>query len=79
MGDLIEKITLYDLLGYTLPGGVLVGTVICTNMNLFEKKLIIYGDYAIYIFLLFICISFICGIVVLLLLILNFLFIFEIL
>lgn len=59
MSNIIEKITLYDLLGYTVPGTILVtiwGYVYLNNICMIDSFLDCCKDYAGYLFTaLFIC------------------------
>lgn len=63
MGSILEKITLYDLLGYFMPGSLvtlLVGYGILTSGNTAMGKW--YQDYTGLVLYSFIVLSFVCGI-----------------
>lgn len=64
MGSFIEKITLYDLLAYTLPGSILLVVVLSKWEKEIFDILIKYKDYKGCLVLLFIAIGYICGIMV---------------
>lgn len=64
MGELVEKITLYDLLGYTLPGGVVVVSVLKTHWTQVEKFLAANKDYGFYIFVVLFAASFLTGVMI---------------
>lgn len=64
MGSFIEKITLYDLLAYTLPGSLLLVAVLIKWEKEIFDILIKYKDYKGCFVLLFIAIGYICGIMV---------------
>lgn len=63
MDTLLEKITLYDFIGYTIPGGVFLGILVAEIRPVFLGKMLKdYEGYALYLFLVFWVLSYVCGI-----------------
>ncbi len=65
MSEVIQKITLYDLLGYTVPGTILVSVYIYLfylkdHLDLITK----YGQFAGYLFAALIVSGYICGLAI---------------
>ena len=65
MSEVIQKITLYDLLGYTVPGTILVSVYfylfyLKDHLDLITK----YGQFAGYLFAALIVSGYICGLAI---------------
>lgn len=63
MGSLLEKITLYDILGYTFPGCVLLLILWETDVECIASFLDQWNDYKGAVYVIFFLTAYLCGII----------------
>lgn len=63
MGSLLEKITLYDILGYTFPGCVLLFLLLGTDVKCIFSFLDQWSDYKGAVYVIFFLTAYLCGII----------------